>query len=172
MKRNDLYQLIGKHIQIFFHWNDLFPEGSGPNNEGSWGANRGSTGLKLSDCHLFINIPRPSIIPSKIPPTTALVAIAPGPCLADITAPAPAPDKIEFQGSSFCLKLTREHSKLEKQRHQAANCPPSKGPLSRIRTRPPMALLLNPAGAPPTQPMVNAPPQSLTIRQGHGSLLY
>jgi hypothetical protein len=30
---------------------------------------------------LFIKIPRPSIIPSKIPPTTALVAIAPGPCL-------------------------------------------------------------------------------------------
>merc|ERR1740129_1980543 len=120
---------------------------------------------------------------SKIPPIIAPEAIAPGPCLAAITPPAPAPDKIEFQGSSFCLKLTREHSKLEKQRHQAANCPPSKGPLSRIRTRPPMALLLNPAGAflapptkpnraPPTQPMVNAPPQSLTIRQGHGSLLY
>ena len=97
--------------------------------------------------------------------------------LADITAPAPAPDKIEFHGSSFCLKLTKEHSKLEKQRHQAANCPPSIGPLSRIRTRPPMALLLKPAGAflapptkpnraPPTQPIVNAPPQSLTILQG------
>merc|ERR1712203_1332724 len=130
MKRNDLYQSIENIIRLFFHWKDLFPEGSGPNNEGSWGANRGSTGLKLSDCHLFIKIPRPSIIPSNIPPTTALVAIAPGPCLADITAPAPAPDKIEFQGSSFCLKLTREHSKLEKQRPSSKLPPKQRSPFT------------------------------------------
>ena len=50
-----MYQLIENQIRyFFFHWKDLFPDGSGPNNEGSWGANRGSTGLKLSACHLFL----------------------------------------------------------------------------------------------------------------------
>ena len=101
MKRNDLYELIEKKIRLFFHWKDLFPEGSGPNNEGSWGANRGSTGLKLSDCHLFIKIPRPSIIPSKIPPTTALVAIAPGPCL------KVSKHFLEFTKVSFFVQCTK-----------------------------------------------------------------
>lgn len=92
-------------------------------------------------------------------------------------APAPAPDMIEFHGSSFCLMYPKEHSSDEKQRHQAANCPPRTGPFSRNLTKPPMALLLNPVGAcrappikpkspPPMQPIVKAPPQSPTIRHG------
>ncbi len=170
-------------------------EGLGPSMDGSWGISPAA--LNCSDCHLFIMIPIPSIMPSKRPPITALVAIAIGPflwktnqmyCLrwklgvqsmylAAIMPPAPNPDMIEFQGSSFCLMYMREHSIEEKHKHQAANPPPKTGPRSRILTNPPWSLLRTPAGAcrapetmpksdPPTHPIAKAPPQSLKILQG------
>ena len=46
----------------------------------------------------------PSIRPKRTPPTMPDPSIAFGPFLATMTAPAPAPDMMEFQASSFCRK--------------------------------------------------------------------
>ena len=61
-----------------------------------------------------------------------------------MTAPAPAPDMIEFQGSSTCRIATREHSIPEKQKHQVANCPPKTGALSIVLNAPALNLRLIP----------------------------
>merc|ERR1719323_578552 len=53
--------------------------------------------------------------------TTAEPTMLLGPCLAAITAPAAAPDMMEFQGSSFPLMWANVQSKEEKQIPQAAN---------------------------------------------------
>ena len=98
-------------------------------------------------------------------------------------APVKAPDVIEFHGSSFLRKYINEQSMVENKPPHTAKLPPITGARDLTVDQAPVVRLENPDGAlrnpfiawktpPPMAPMVNAPPQSSTIRHGHGSREY
>ena len=96
----------------------LYPKSPFPcccsSTAGSSGTVLGSTGRNWELAKWLSMMPRPSMSPSRTPPTMALPSICLGPLRATMTAPAAAPDMIEFQGSS-CLRdrlvLGSENSK-------------------------------------------------------------
>lgn len=154
----------------------------GPSTEGSF-ISPGAWGLNWSDVKRVNRMPTPSIMASSIPPITALPAIAATPLLAANIPPVAAPEIMEFHGSSFLRKYTSEQSMVENMPPHTANCPPTMGARCFTATRLPVKRREMPLGAflkpliawnspPPITPMEKAPPQSSTMRHGHGSLAY
>lgn len=152
-----------------------------PSAAGSSGTMEG--GRNCSADILVNRIPTPSIKANKTPPMIALPAIAPGPFLAARIPPVAAPLMIEFQGSSFFRMCIKVQSIVENIPPQTAKLPAIIGDRCLIAIRLPTKRLLKPLGAfrnplmlwktaPPIAPIVKAPPQSSTIRHGHGSLAY
>jgi len=122
--------------------------------------------------------PTPSKTPNKTPHPMALPTMLRTPPRAAKAPPVMKPDRIAFQGSSFCRYPLTRQSKLENMPPHTPKLPPTTGALALIAASDP--LNLSPLGlfripltpcqtVPPIAPIAKAPPKSFRMTQGQGS---
>lgn len=136
-------------------------------------------GLACQAAYLWNMRPTPSITPSRHPHMMALFLVCLQPPLMAREPPVKRPAMIAFQGSSLLRTALTAQSKVEKRPPQTPKLPPTTGAralraLTAPRWRSPMGEFLNPLipchTQPPMTPMAKAPPKSLRITTGQGSL--
>lgn len=141
----------------------------------------GATCLFPSAIILCINTPTPSNTPNKIPHMIPEPIAVLGPLLIAKPPPVMNPAIMAFHGSSFCLIPFTAQSNEENIPPQTPKFPPRTGARALMADKEPgsrsprgelRAPLMPCQIVPPTAPMANAPPKSLRMTHGQGSLVW